>query len=213
MKEIYLDNAATTKVREEVKEEMLKYFDEVYGNPGSFHGKGLEAKETLDNAREKVAKILNCKPREIIFTGGGTESINFALKGLVKANKDKNHIITTKIEHHAVLETCEYLEKYENCEVSYLDVDKYGMINPEDVKKAIKENTLLITIMYANNEIGTINPIKEIGEIAKKHNVYFHTDACQAAGYCELDVEKLNVDMISVNASKLNGPKGVGMYL
>ncbi len=212
MKEIYLDNAATTKVRSEVKEEMLKYFDVVYGNPGSFHGKGLDAKDAIEDARERVAKIINAKPKEIIFTGGGTESINLALKGLAKTMKDKgNHIITNKIEHHAVLNTCEYLEKYENCEVTYLDVDEYGMVNPKDVEKAIKENTILITIMYANNEIGTINSIEEIGKIARKHNIYFHTDACQAAGYCDLDVEKLNVDMMTVNGSKIYGPKGVGI--
>ncbi len=213
MKEIYLDNAATTKVRSEVKEEMNRYFDAIYGNPGSFHGKGLEAKDALENARERVSKILNCNPKEIVFTGGGTESINLALKGLAKSMKDsgKNHIITNKIEHHAVLHTCEYLEKYENCEVTYLDVDDYGMVNPKDVEDAIKENTFLITIMYANNEIGTINPIKEIGEIAKKKNIYFHTDACQAAGYCELNVEKLNVDLMTINSSKLCGPKGVGL--
>ncbi len=212
MKEIYLDNAATTKVRSEVKEEMLKYFDVVYGNPGSFHGKGLDAKDAIEDVRERVAKLINAKPKEIIFTGGGTESINLALKGLAKAMKDKgNHIITNRIEHHAVLHTCEYLEKYEGCEVTYLDVDKYGMVNPEDVENAIKENTILITIMYANNEIGTINPIEEIGKIARKNNIYFHTDACQAAGYCDLDVEKLNLDMMTVNGSKIYGPKGVGM--
>ncbi|MBI2148884.1 cysteine desulfurase NifS [Candidatus Woesearchaeota archaeon] len=212
MNEIYLDNAATTKVREEVKEEMLKYLDVVYGNPGSFHGKGLEAKDSIEDAREIIAKLINAKPKEIIFTAGGTESINLALKGLAKAMKDKgNHIITTNIEHHAVLHTCEYLEKYEGCEVTYLEVDQYGMVNPKDVENAIKPNTILITIMYANNEIGTINPIKEIGSIAKKNNIYFHTDACQAAGYCNLDVENLNVDMMTINGSKIYGPKGVGI--
>ncbi len=212
MKEIYLDNAATTKVREEVKNEMLKYFDVVYGNPGSFHGKGLDAKDAIEDARERVSKLINAKPKEIIFTGGGTESINLALKGLAKAMKSKgNHIITNKIEHHAVLNSCEYLEKYEGCEVTYLDVDEYGMVNPKDVEKAIKPNTILITIMYANNEIGTINPIEEIGKIARKNNIYFHTDACQAAGYCDLDVEKLNLDMMTINGSKMYGPKGVGM--
>src|SRR3989344_8908867 len=212
MKEIYLDNAATTKIRQEVKEEMLKYLDVVYGNPGSFHAKGLEAKEALEDARERVAKLINAKSKEIIFTGGGTESINLALKGLAKAMRDKgNHIITTRIEHHAVLHTCEYLERYESCEVTYLDVDEYGMVNPKDVESAIKGNTILITIMYANNEIGTINPIEEIGVIARKHNVYFHTDACQAAGYSDLDVEKLNIDLMTVNGSKIYGPKGVGM--
>src|SRR3989338_5740857 len=197
MNEIYLDNAATTKLREEVKEEMLKYFDVVYGNPGSFHSKGLEAKDAIEDAREKIAKLINVKPREIIFTAGGTESINLALKGLVKAMKDKgNHIITTNVEHHAVLHTCEYLSKYENCEVTYLEVDKFGMVSPEDVAKAIRPGTILISVMYANNEIGTINPIKEIAEVARKNNIYFHTDACQAAGYLDLDVENLNIDMM-----------------
>src|SRR3989338_2075187 len=141
MKEIYLDNAATTKVREEVKEEMLKYFDAVYGNPGSFHNKGLEAKDSIEDARERVAKLINARAKEIIFTAGGTESINLALKGLAKAMKDKgNHIITTTTEHHAVLNTCEYLEKYEGCEITYLEVDEYGMVNPEEVEKAIKPN-------------------------------------------------------------------------
>ncbi|MBS3168689.1 aminotransferase class V-fold PLP-dependent enzyme [Candidatus Woesearchaeota archaeon] len=212
MKEIYLDNAATTKVREEVVEEMNKYFSLIYGNPGSFHGKGLEAKDALEEARERVARILNCNSKEIVFTGGGTESINLALKGLAKSLKgEKNHIITSKVEHHAVLHTCEYLEKYENCEVTYLDVDEYGIVNPEDVKNAIKENTFLVTIMYANNEIGSINPIMEIGKVVKENNIYFHTDACQAAGYLDLDVEKLNVDLMTINASKLYGPKGVGL--
>ncbi len=212
MKEVYLDNAATTKVRTEVKEEIVKYFDEVYGNPGSFHSKGMEAKDAIEDARERVAKILNTKPKEIIFTSGGTESINLALKGLVKAMKDKgNHIITTKIEHHAVLHTCEYLEKYENCEVTYLDVDEYGRVNLKEVESAIKENTILISIMYANNEIGTINNIKEIGKIAQKNNIYVHTDACQAAGSCELDVKALNIDMLTLNGSKIYGPKGVGI--
>ena len=210
MRDTYLDNSATTKVRKEVKEEMLKYFDEVYGNPGSFHGKGMEAKDALDNSRDKISKILNCKPNEIIFTSGGTESINLALKGLVKG-KEKPHIITTKVEHHAVLHTCEYLEKYENCEVTYLDVDKYGMVTPEQVEKAIKENTILISVMYAKNEIGTVNPIKEIGEIARKHNIYFHSDGCQAAGYLDMDVNNLNVDLFKINSSKIYGPKGIGL--
>jgi len=212
MKEIYLDNAATTKVRAEVKEEMLKYLEDSYGNPGSFHSKGLEAKDAIEDARERISKLINAKPKEIIFTSGGTESINLALKGLVKAMKDKgNHIITSKTEHHAVLHTCEYLEKYEDCEVTYLDVDEYGRVNPRDVENAIKENTILITIMYANNEIGTINQIQEIGKIARNHNIYFHTDACQAAAYCDLDVEKLNIDLMTINSSKLYGPKGTGI--
>ncbi len=212
MPEHYLDNSATTKVREEVKEEMLKYFDVVYGNPGSFHNKGMEAKDALEDARERVAKLINSKPKEVIFTAGGTESINLALKGLAKSMKTQgNHIITTRVEHHAVLNTCEYLEKYEGCEVTYLEVDQYGLVNLKDIEAAIKPNTILITIMYANNEIGTINPIKEIGELARRNNIYFHTDACQAAGYLDLDVENLNVDMMTINGSKIYGPKGVGI--
>lgn len=212
MKEIYLDNAATTKVREEVKQEMLKYFDVVYGNPGSFHNKGLEAKDAIEDARERVSKLINSKPKEIIFTAGGTESINLAIKGLAKVMKDKgNHIITTRAEHHAVLNTCGYLEKYEGCEVTYLEVDKYGMVSIKDIEAAIKPSTILITIIYANNEIGTINTIKEIGDMARKNNIYFHTDACQAAGYLDLDVENLNVDMMTINGSKIYGPKGVGI--
>lgn len=213
MDDIYLDNSATTRMDPKVKEEMLKYFDEEYGNPGSFHQKGLNARLAMDDARERISKILKCRFREIIFTAGGTESINLAIKGLFRSLKKqgKNHIITTKVEHHAVLHTCEYLEKEEGAEVTYLDVDKYGMVNPKDVENAVKENTCLITIMYANNEIGTINPIKEIGEIARRKGIYFHTDACQAAGYCNLNVEELNVDLMTINGSKIYGPKGVGL--
>lgn len=210
MKEIYLDNAATTKVRKEVLKEMLKYFDKSYGNPGSFHNKGLEAKNALDSAREKVAKILNCKLNEIVFCSGGTESINLALKGLVK-NSKKKHIITTKVEHHAVLDSCKYLEEYEGCKITYLGVDKYGMVDVKKLEKAIRKDTFLISIMYANNEIGTINPVKEISKIARKHKIVFHTDACQAAGYCDVDVKRLGIDLMTINSSKLCGPKGVGL--
>src|SRR3989338_8849786 len=197
MKEIYLDHAATTYMDKEVLEEMLPYFTENYGNPSSFHSKGLEAKEALDEARLRIAKILNCIPQEIIFTSGGTESDNLAIFGIVKANKHKgNHIITTKIEHHAVIDACKALEK-EGFEITYLDVDRDGIVRIDDFKNAIKPNTILATIMYANNEIGTIQPIEEIGKICRERKIFFHTDACQAAGSQNLDVNKLNVDLMT----------------
>ncbi len=216
VKEIYLDHAATTYVRPEVKAVMDKFYSQEFGNPGSFHTLGLRAKEALDQARNTIAKIIGAKPEEVIFTGSGTESINLAIKGLAlagknSANKGKNHIITSKIEHEAVLETCRYLEKYEGFEVTYLNVDKFGMVSPKDLEKAIKKSTILISIMYANNEIGTIQPIKELVKIAKKHNVLFHTDACQAAGALDINVKNLGVDLMTLNSSKIYGPKGVGM--
>ena len=210
MKNIYLDYAATTPIREEVLLEMLPYFSEKYGNPGSFHSKGLEAKNALDNARQEIASLLNCSTKEIIFTSGGTESINLAIKGIALANKEKNHIITSKIEHPAVLNSCAYLEEI-GFKVSYLDVDKYGKVNPKDVENSINERTSLVSIMYANNEIGTIEPIKEIAEICKKKGVLFHTDACQAAGCLNLDIKYLGVDLLTINGSKIYGPKGIGM--
>lgn len=211
MKETYLDNSATTPTDPRVLEEMLPFLSDIYGNPSSFHSKGKEAKDAVDSAREKVAKILNCSSKEIIFTSGGTESINFALKGIAFANREKgNHIITSKIEHHAVLETCAYLEK-NGFEITYVNVDKYGFVSPIDIKNAITDKTILISIMYANNEIGTIEPIEEIGAIAREKGIYFHTDACQAAGSFELDVNKLNVDLLTINGSKIYGPKGVGI--
>ena len=208
MNEIYLDHASTTYVREEVKEVMDRYFSQEFGNPGSFHTVGLRAKNALNQARKKVSEILNCKPGEIIFTSGGTESINLAIKGIA-AKKGKGHIITSKIEHPAVLRTCEFLEK-SGFEVTYLEVDQNGLVNSEDVENAVTKNTILITIMYANNEIGTIEPIKEIAKIANKHKVPFHTDACQAAGL-EVDVKKLGVDMMTLNGSKIYGSKGIGI--
>ncbi len=211
MKEVYLDSAATTQLDERVLKVMIPYLTLEYGNPSSFHSKGKVAKDAVDDAREKISKILNCSPKEIIFTSGGTESVNFALKGVAFANKEKgNHIITTKIEHHAVLETCAYLEK-QGFEVSYLDVDKYGVVNPAEVERAITDRTILISVMYANNEIGTIEPIEEIGRIAKSKGIYFHTDACQAAGTLPLDTTRLNVNLLSINGSKIYGPKGVGI--
>jgi len=210
--EIYLDHAATTYVDERVKEAMDRYFSDEYGNPGSFNTVGLRAKNAMDESREKISNILNCTPTEIIFTGSGTESINLAIKGFVKANKNKgNHIITQKTEHEAVLETCNYLEKEEGIKVTCLDVDEYGLVKLEELEKAITNETILVSIMYANNEIGTVQNIKEISEICKKHKVKFHTDACQAAGYLDIDVQNLGIDLMSLNGSKLYGPKGIGL--
>ncbi|MBW2963312.1 cysteine desulfurase [Candidatus Woesearchaeota archaeon] len=202
---IYLDHSATTYVDLEVKKEMDRYFSQEFGNPGSMHQAGLTAKEAVKNAREKIAQILNCQPQEIIFTSGGTESVNLAIQGLAKEKK-QGHIITTKTEHHAVLETCKALEK-QGFEVTYLDVDKFGMVNPGDVGKNIKPNTILVSIIYANNEIGTINNIKEISKITKKHNIPLHTDACQA-GLLDLNV---GADLVTLNGSKIYGPKGIGI--
>lgn len=214
MREIYLDNAATTPVRKEVMEAVLPYFSENYGNPSSFHYKGLKAKNALENARNKIANTLNCSPDEIIFTSGGTESINLAIKGIARANKNRgNHIITSKIEHPAVLETCKYLEK-NGFRITYVNVGKDGIVSPAEIKKVITNKTILVSIMYANNEIGTVQPIKEIGEICKAEGIPFHTDACQAAEYLELDTKAMNVDLLTLNGSKIYGPKGIGiLYL
>jgi len=211
--EIYLDNAAATSVDSKVKKEMEKYFLKEYGNPGSFNTVGLRAKEAVDTARKKVAKIIVAAPGEIIFTGSGTESINLAIKGTARVLKKKgkgNHIITSTIEHHAVLDTCKYLADEEGFEVTYVKVNKFGLVDPKDVEAAIKGSTILISIMYANNEIGTIQPVSEIGRIARKHNILFHTDACQA-GMLDLNVERLNVDLMTLNGNKIYGPKGTGM--
>ncbi|MCC5911499.1 MAG: cysteine desulfurase NifS [Clostridiaceae bacterium] len=207
---VYLDYAATTPVKKEVLEEMIPYFSEKFGNPSSIHSYGRESKKAIDVARDKVAKSLNAKSQEIYFTGGGSEADNWAIKGVAYALRNKgNHIITSKIEHHAVLHTCEYLEK-EGFEVTYLDVDDNGLIDLQELKAAIKDNTILITIMYANNEIGTIQPIKEIAQIAKERSVLSHTDAVQAYGNIEMDVEELGVDLLSISAHKVYGPKGIG---
>lgn len=210
MKIRYFDHAATTYVKEEVLNAMIPFFTIEYGNASSMYSKGRETKKAIHLAREKVAKVINCKPKEIYFTSCGSESDNLAIKGVCYKNKQKgNHIITTKIEHPAVLHTCQTLEK-QGFEVTYLNVDSNGCISLYELENAIKENTILISIMTANNEIGTIQPIKEIGQIAKKHNIIFHTDSVQAIGNIKIDVEEMNIDLLSMSAHKFYGPKGVG---
>lgn len=214
-KKIYFDNAATTMVKKEVVDEMIKYLSEYYGNPSSgIYDIGRKSKEAIDKARKIVSSFINADENELYFTSGGTESDNWAIKGVAFANQNKGkHIITTKIEHHAVLHTCEYLENF-GFETTYLDVDKYGMIDLENLKNSIRPDTILISIMYANNEIGTIQPIEEIGKIAREHNIIFHTDAVQALGGVRIDVKKQNIDLMSMSAHKVHGPKGVGgMYI
>ncbi|MCX6818858.1 MAG: cysteine desulfurase NifS [Candidatus Aenigmarchaeota archaeon] len=209
MKYIYMDHAATTPVDPKVMAAMTEFFDKKYGNPGSIHKIGQEAKTALNDSRNKIAKFLGVKENEIIFTSGGTESDNIALKGTAFANKDKGkHIITSKIEHHAVLHPCEWLEKH-GFSVTYLPVDKHGLVNPKDVDNAIRKDTIIVSIMHANNEIGTIEPIEEISKICKRHGVYFHTDAVQTFGHIPIDIK--NIDLLSVSAHKLYGPKGVGL--
>ena len=207
---IYLDNAATTKTAPEVVEAMLPYFTEFYGNASTVYEFGGKSKEAVSKARETIAKTIGAKENEIYFTAGGSESDNWAIKATVEAYKNKGkHIITSKIEHHAVLHTCQWLEQ-KGFEVTYLDVDENGVIKLEELKKAIRPDTILITIMFANNEIGTIEPIAEIGKIAREHGILFHTDAVQAFGQVPIDVDELNIDMLSTSAHKLNGPKGIG---
>ncbi|WP_066894013.1 cysteine desulfurase NifS [Clostridium nigeriense] len=210
MKNVYMDYAATTYVKPEVLEEMMPFFTEKYGNPSSFYGISRETKMAIDKARARVAKALNCDLNEVYFTGGGSEADNWAIKGIASAHRKKgNHIITTKIEHHAVLHTCEYLEK-QGFEVTYLNVDKEGFIDLEELKNAITDKTILVSIMFANNEIGTIQPIKEIGEICRERKVFFHTDAVQAVGNIPVDVKEMNIDLLSLAGHKIYGPKGIG---
>lgn len=213
-KVIYMDNAATTQTYPEVVEAMTPYFTEYYGNPSSIYSFAGESKKAVEDARKTIADFIGAKPEEIYFTGGGSESDNWALKATAEAYASKGkHIITSSIEHHAILHTCEYLER-KGYEITYLDVDEYGTVNPEDVEKAIRPDTILISVMTANNEIGTIEPIKEIGEIAKKHGVLFHTDAVQALGHIPINVDDMNIDMLSASGHKINGPKGIGiMYI
>ncbi len=210
MNTVYLDNNATTKTDEEVVTAMMPYYSENYGNPSSIYRIGRENRKIIEDSREKVARLLNCEPNEIYFTSGGSESDNTAIRGIAYSYKNKgNHIITSKIEHPAVLETCAQLEK-EGFEVSYVGVNENGIINLEELKELLKPTTTLITIMFANNEIGTIQPIEEIGKIAKEHDIVFHTDAVQAVGSIEIDVKKLNIDSLSLSAHKFYGPKGIG---
>lgn len=228
MKRIYLDHAATSSVDPRVKKAMDRFFIEKFGNPSSIYQEGRTAKKAVENSRQEIAKIINASPEEIIFTNGGTESDNLAIFGVIGSNcsifsrlnpkgsdvdskikQFEPYVITSKIEHHAVLNPIKFLEK-QGCQVTYLDVGKEGVVKPEDVKKSLRKNTILVSIMYANNEIGTIQPIAEIGKILKKHPAYFHVDACQAAGYLDLDVKKLGVDLMTVNGSKIYGPKGIG---
>ena len=214
MKRVYLDNAATTPLRKEVLDEMMPYLTEKFGNPSTLYYYGREAKKAVDEARDKVAKALGAQSKEIYFTSGGTESDNWAIKAAALSNKKKgNHIITTSIEHHAVLHTCEYL-KTQGFEITYLPVDEFGLVKVEDVKNAITDKTILISVMYANNEIGTIEPVEEIGRLAKEHNILFHVDAVQAVGHIPVNVKDINCDMLSLSAHKFMGPKGIGaMYI
>jgi len=207
---IYMDNAATTRVAKEVLDSMLPYFTEYYGNPSSAYTFAGRIADDVLKARGKIAEIIGAKEREIFFTGGGSESDNWAIKGVADAlSKKGNHIITTKIEHHAVLHTCQFLEKH-GYEVTYLNVDKNGIVDLDELKDAITDKTILISVMFANNEIGTIEPVKEIGRIAHEKGVYFHTDAVQAFGHVPINVDELNIDLMSTSAHKINGPKGIG---
>ncbi|MBI2530115.1 MAG: cysteine desulfurase NifS [Candidatus Diapherotrites archaeon] len=210
MRRIYLDHAATTPIDGRALAKMRPYFSEKYGNAGSLHYFGTEAKKAMENARAEIARAINAEPNEIIFTSGGTESDNLAIKGIAYANsKNGNHIITSVFEHHAVLHTCKFLEK-DGFKVTYLEVDSRGFINPKELESAITEKTILVSVMHANNEIGTIQPIGEIGKICRERGIYFHTDAVQTLGKIQIDVKKMNIDLLSASAHKFYGPKGVG---
>lgn len=208
---IYLDNAATTKTAKEVVDAMIPYFSEYYGNPSSIYEVATESKKAVTESREKIAKVIHARPDDIYFTAGGTESDNWALKAVFEAYKDKgNHIITTKIEHHAILHSCEYLEKQRGAKITYLDVDENGVVDLEQLEQSITPETILISVMFANNEIGSVQPIEQIGRIAKEHNILFHTDAVQAFGQVPINVDAMNIDMLSSSGHKVNGPKGIG---
>jgi len=210
MRRIYLDHAATTPTRPEVVKAMLPYFTDAFGNASSIYSHGREARGAVEEARTKVAELIGARSEEIIFTSGGTEADNYALKGVAYANERKgNHIITTSIEHHAVMEVCKFLER-RGFKITYLPVDKYGLVAPDDVKRAITDKTILISVMHANNQVGTIEPVEEIGKIAREAGVYFHTDAVQTLGHIPVNVDELKVDLLAISAHKLYGPKGVG---
>lgn len=210
MKRIYLDHAATSPVHPKVIDTMISVLSEDFGNPSSIHSFGRNARSRLDEARSIISSSIGANFNEIVFTSGGTEADNYAILGVAEAMKDKGkHIITSKIEHHAVLHTCEYLEK-QGYEITYLDVNEYGQVSVKDVETALRDDTILVTIMYGNNEVGTIQPINEIGHLLKSHQAYFHTDAVQAYGVMKIDVTELNIDLLSVSAHKINGPKGTG---
>lgn len=211
MKRIYLDNAATTQVAPEVIEAMLPCFSETYGNANSLHSYGLQAKDIVESSRRKVAKLINAEPDEVVFTGSGTESNNTVLKGTALSYGGRgNHIITTAIEHHAILEPCHFLEKH-GYSITYLPNDEAGLVSPEDLKRAITDKTILVSVMHANNEIGTIEPVRELGAVCREAGVFFHTDAVQTFGHIPVDVKEMNIDFLSASAHKLYGPKGIGL--